>query len=66
MKRFNDWLWQQEGFGLRADRLFADLNNNYQQYEIVVNWLKAAYEIGKQEGDEVLKLLAEVENHEKI
>jgi hypothetical protein len=66
MEKFNDWLWEQEGFSLRADRLFADLGSDYKRYEIVVNWLKAAYEIGKQEGDEVIKLLAEVENHEKI
>jgi hypothetical protein len=49
MKKFNDWLWEQEGFSLRADRLFADLGSDYKQYEIVVNWLKAAYEIGKQD-----------------
>lgn len=61
MKRFNDWLWQQEGFGCRADRLFADLGSDYEQYEVVVNWLKAAYEIGKQEGDQVLKLLEDLE-----
>jgi len=52
MKRFNDWLWEQEGFSLRADRLFADLGGDYERYEVVVNWLKAAYEIGKkQESD---------------
>jgi hypothetical protein len=61
MKRFNDWLWEQEGFSLRADRLFADLGSDYKRYEVVVNWLKAAYEIGKQEGDEVLDLLKDIE-----
>lgn len=55
MKAFNDWLWQQEGFGYRADRLFADLRGDTAQYEIVINWLKAAYEIGKQEGTQVLE-----------
>ena len=49
MKRFDDWLYKREGFSLRADRLFADLGSDYKQYEIVVNWLKAAYEIGKQD-----------------
>jgi hypothetical protein len=49
MKPFNDWLWEQEGFSLRADRLFADLGSDYERYEIVVNWLKAAYEVGKQD-----------------
>jgi hypothetical protein len=61
MKRFNDWLWEQEGFSLRADRLFADLGSDYERYEVVVNWLKAAYEIGKQEGDQVLELLKDIE-----
>ena len=61
MKRFNDWLWEQEGFSLRADRLFADLGSDYPRYEVVVNWLKAAYEIGKQEGDQVLELLKDIE-----
>ena len=50
MKRFDDWLYEREGFSLRADRLFADLGSDYKQYEIVINWLKAAYEIGKQDG----------------
>jgi hypothetical protein len=49
MKKFNDWLWEQEGFSFRADRLFADLGSDYNRYEVVVNWLKAAYEIGKQD-----------------
>jgi hypothetical protein len=61
MKRFNDWLWEQEGFSFRADRLFADLGSDYKRYEVVVNWLKAAYEIGKQEGDQVLELLKDIE-----
>jgi len=61
MKRFNDWLWEQEGFSLRADRLFADLGSDYERYEIVVNWLKAAYEIGKQEDNQVLELLKDIE-----
>jgi hypothetical protein len=61
MKAFDDWLWQREGFGYRADRLFADLRGDPAQYEIVINWLKAAYEIGKQEGNEVLKLLKDLE-----
>lgn len=55
MKKFNNWLWEQEGFSLRADRLFADLGSDYKRYEVVVNWLKAAYEIGKQEGNQVLE-----------
>ena len=61
MKRFNDWLWEQEGVGLRADRLFADLGSDYERYEVVVNWLKAAYEIGKQQDDQVLELLKDIE-----
>jgi len=61
MKRFNDWLWEQEGFSLRADRLFADLGSDYERYEVVVNWLKAAYEIGKQKDDQVLELVKDIQ-----
>lgn len=48
---FNEWLNEIEGFGLRLERLYEDLND-YQgdNIEIVLKWLEAAYNVGYEDG----------------
>jgi hypothetical protein len=50
-----------EGFSFRAQRMLEDLGGNEELYDKMLPWLKAAYMVGKQEGDEVLDLLKDIE-----
>jgi hypothetical protein len=49
LEAFYAWFYELEGFGFRADRLWEDLGNNEELYDKMLPWLKAAYEIGKQD-----------------
>lgn len=48
---FEQWLYGVEGFSLRFERLYEDLND-YQgdNIEIVLKWLQAAYDVGYEQG----------------
>lgn len=54
--QFEDWLHEREGFSLRSERLFADVGSNFKRYELVVEWLRAAYLVGRSEGDQISDL----------
>lgn len=48
-KRFNDWFNENEGFALRAERFYEDLNQfatREAQAARMYLWLKSAYEHG--------------------
>ena len=45
---FNEWLNEIEVYGLRLERLVADLPNTNLQN--LVKWLEAAYTVGYEEG----------------
>lgn len=50
---FDDWLDEIEGFGLRRERLYADLDLADVPADArtrVLEWLRAAYEVGHDEG----------------
>ena len=50
--KFEDWFDEIENFSLRSERFFSDLNE-YEpgiNPEIVVKWLKAAFEVGYDAG----------------
>jgi len=49
LEAFYAWFYELEGFGFRADRMFDDLGNNEELYDKMLPWLKAAYEVGKQD-----------------
>ncbi len=55
MKEFNDWFHELEGFALRSERFYGILGM-YKDTDVLakmmVNWLQAAYEQGKQDGQE--------------
>jgi hypothetical protein len=61
LEAFYAWFYEVEGFGFRAERLLDDLGGNEELYDKMLPWLKAAYLVGKQEGDEVLDLLKDIE-----
>jgi hypothetical protein len=47
---FEDWLYGQEGFGLRAERFFEEeCERDMQLFIKMKKWLEAAYEAGKEE-----------------
>lgn len=49
---FEDWFDEIENFSLRSERFFEDLND-YEpgiNPEIVIKWLRAAYEVGYDAG----------------
>jgi hypothetical protein len=48
---FDEWLNEIENHSLRVERLYEDLND-YQgdNIEIVLNWLEAAYNVGREAG----------------
>ena len=46
---FEDWFYEQEGFGLRADRFFEDeCERDMQLFINMKKWLEAAYEAVQQ------------------
>jgi hypothetical protein len=48
---FEDWWYEQEGFGLRAERFFEEeCERDMQLFINMKKWLEAAYEAGTQEG----------------
>ena len=60
LQAFYAWFYEVEGFGFRAERLLDDLGDE-QLYDKMLPWLKAAYLVGKQEGDQVIDLLKDIE-----
>ncbi len=52
---FNEWFYEVEGFALRSERFYEDLEY-YAEDDAprvpkrVLEWLKAAYEVGLEEG----------------
>lgn len=51
---FEEWLGEMEGFSLRSERAFEDLamthENPSEHWKDVKEWLRAAYQIGLEEG----------------
>ena len=54
MTKFDAWFHELEHFGLRSERLFYDLDCDAKKFEIVKEWLKAAYLVGKEESDQII------------
>jgi hypothetical protein len=52
MNEFDEWFYGIEGFGCRAERLFADLEYDGQKYDLVIEWLKAAYLVGREDRED--------------
>lgn len=49
--KFEDWFYEQEGFHIRAERFYDELDlMGIPQGGIIsiVGWLRAAYEVGKE------------------
>jgi len=49
LEAFYAWFYELEGFGFRAERFLDDLDGNGELYDKMLPWLKAAYEVGKQD-----------------
>ena len=49
LEAFYAWFYELEGFGFRAERFLDDLGGNEELYDKMLPWLKAAYEVGKQD-----------------
>jgi len=47
---FDDWFYEMEGFGLRSERCASDFDA--QNWTIMVEWLKTAYQMGYEKGQE--------------
>lgn len=47
-KQFDEWFWEIEGFDIRAERFWDDINNNRRQE--IYQWLQSAYEMGYNAG----------------
>ena len=60
MEKFDAWFYEVEGFGLRAERLQAELGTDDVKYLLVKEWLKAAYLVGKGEGEQIADYNAEL------
>lgn len=48
LNKFYEWIYELEGYGFRAERLLDDLGGNEELYDKMLPWLKAAYQVGKQ------------------
>ena len=60
MEKFDAWFYEVEQFGVRAERLQAELGTDDVKYLLVKEWLKAAYLVGKEEGDQIADYNAEL------
>lgn len=47
---FEDWFYELEGFGLRAERFYDDFIDG--DMEKMIKWLEAAYDSGKESTDD--------------
>jgi flagellar biosynthesis/type III secretory pathway protein FliH len=49
---FDQWLYQDEGFGPRIDRMMDDIKVSVEQERTddIIKWLMAAYAMGHEEG----------------
>ena len=45
---FNDWFYEMEGYGFRAERFWGDFEG--QDRIAMIEWLKTAYKMGYEEG----------------
>ena len=56
--KFTAWLEELESFSTRSDRLFFDLNSDSNKYKCMIEWLYAAFLVGREENkyDEVVDL----------
>lgn len=53
-KKFDDWFFEGEEFGLRAERFYESLGafkSNAGKEQNIVLWLMAAFEAGKQSNE---------------
>jgi hypothetical protein len=65
---FEDWFYEQEGFGLRAERFLEDkCERDMQLFINMKKWLEAAYEAGKENRewvgltkDEIMDIIIDV------
>jgi hypothetical protein len=48
---FDDWFFEIENYGLRAERFYDDLSRAMDDPTQMVEWLRAAYEQGKNDGN---------------
>ena len=55
MKEFEEWFHELEGFALRSEKFYADMQmykDSINSPKVMVDWLQAAYEQGKQDGQD--------------
>jgi len=45
---FDDWFYEREGFGFRAERFWSDYDTKDQV--AMMKWLRTAYQMGYEEG----------------
>jgi len=48
MMKFHDWFWELEGYHIRSERFWDDVENNRKRE--IYEWLQTAYEMGHDEG----------------
>ena len=53
MKKFDDWFFELEGFGMRCERFYNELSTfrddiNIGKPESLIKWLQAAFEAGQE------------------
>jgi len=51
-KAFDEWFYEQEGFGLRCERFYDDVDQavRMSRHDVVVKWLRVAYDLGYERG----------------
>lgn len=53
---FDDWFWELEGFGLRGERFYGDVERQATPQESAkssIKWLTAAFECGRMKATKV-------------
>ena len=54
-KDFRDWLYEEEGFGVRISRLVEDVEYSFgkkyhpDEFKVLMKWLEAAFECGREQ-----------------
>lgn len=60
MDKFDAWFYEVEGFGMRSERLQAELGSHDVEFIHVKEWLHAAYMVGREENEQLRECVKEL------
>lgn len=59
MDKFDEWFYEVEGFGMRSERLQAELGSHDAEFVRVKEWMHSSYMVGKEENEQLRECVKE-------